>query len=104
MALRRSRTRFKIVCERSYVTLDRTLQRRYSFYNCHQSTIDGIRKGEVEPGVYCNLVSAWLGSIHQMIKPILKPGDMERLAKVFALAGRGLLHHSLVYSFVVILR
>jgi hypothetical protein len=38
-----------------------------------------------EPGVQCNLASAWLGSIHQEITPILKAGDMERLAKVFAL-------------------
>jgi len=38
-----------------------------------------------EPGIQCNLASAWLGSIHQVIKPILEAGDMERLAKVFAL-------------------
>jgi hypothetical protein len=38
-----------------------------------------------EPGIQCNLVSAWLGSIHEAIMPILEAGDMERLAKVFAL-------------------
>ena len=38
-----------------------------------------------EPGVQCNLASAWLGSIHQVIKPLLEAGSMERLAKVFAL-------------------
>jgi hypothetical protein len=37
-----------------------------------------------EPGVQCNLASAWLGSIHQVIKPILEAGNMEKLAKVFA--------------------
>lgn len=37
-----------------------------------------------EPGIQFNLASAWLGSIHQVIKPILKAGNMERLAKVFA--------------------
>jgi hypothetical protein len=38
-----------------------------------------------EPGVPCNLASAWLGSIHQVIKPLLEVGSMEMLAKVFAL-------------------
>ncbi|PSS10592.1 hypothetical protein M430DRAFT_176518 [Amorphotheca resinae ATCC 22711] len=38
-----------------------------------------------EPGVQCNLASSWLGSIHQMISPILETGDIERLAKIFAL-------------------
>jgi hypothetical protein len=38
-----------------------------------------------EPGINCNLVSAWLGSIYHTIDPILKAGDLEMLAKVFAL-------------------
>jgi hypothetical protein len=38
-----------------------------------------------EPGIQCNLASAWLGSIYEAIAPILEAGDMERLAKVFAL-------------------
>lgn len=38
-----------------------------------------------EPGVQCNLVSPWLGSIHQVIQHLLVAGDMEGLAKVFAL-------------------
>jgi hypothetical protein len=37
-----------------------------------------------EPGIQCNLASAWLGSIHQVIKPLLEAGDMEMLAKTFA--------------------
>ena len=37
-----------------------------------------------EPGVQCNLASAWLGSVHHVIKPLLEVGNMERLAKVFA--------------------
>jgi hypothetical protein len=38
-----------------------------------------------EPGLDCNLASAWLGSIYHVIKPILQAGNLEMLAKVFAL-------------------
>ncbi len=38
-----------------------------------------------QPGVQCNVASAWLGSIHEVLKPLLEAADMEMLAKVFAL-------------------
>lgn len=38
-----------------------------------------------EPGIQSNLASAWVGSIHQVIEPFLDAGDLEGLAKIFAL-------------------
>ncbi|KAH9212353.1 hypothetical protein DL95DRAFT_525191 [Leptodontidium sp. 2 PMI_412] len=38
-----------------------------------------------EPGVECNLVSAWFGSILEVIRPIIKAGNVEMLAKIFTL-------------------
>jgi hypothetical protein len=36
-----------------------------------------------EPGVECNLVSVWFGSILEVIRPIIKAGNVEMLAKIF---------------------
>jgi hypothetical protein len=52
---------------------------------CPSSLSSAIWSVFWEPGTNCNLVSAWLGSIHHAIQPILKAGDLEMLAKVFAL-------------------
>jgi hypothetical protein len=52
---------------------------------CPSSLSSAIWSVFWEPGIDCNLVSAWLGSIHHVIQPILKAGDFEMLAKVFAL-------------------
>lgn len=52
---------------------------------CPSSLSSAIWSVFWEPGIDCNLVSAWLGSIHNVIQPILKAGDFEMLAKVFAL-------------------
>jgi hypothetical protein len=37
-----------------------------------------------EPGISCNLASAWLGAIHHTLLPILKDSDLQILAIVFA--------------------
>ncbi|KAH9205697.1 hypothetical protein DL95DRAFT_417221 [Leptodontidium sp. 2 PMI_412] len=36
-----------------------------------------------EPGLDCNLVSAWFGSILEVLSPIIRAGDIEMLAKIF---------------------
>jgi len=36
-----------------------------------------------EPGLDCNLVSAWFSSTLEVIRPIVKAGDLEILAKIF---------------------
>jgi hypothetical protein len=36
-----------------------------------------------QPKIKCNLASAWLGSIREVLNPLLKEGDWEMLAKVF---------------------
>ncbi|KAH8653942.1 hypothetical protein BGZ60DRAFT_386758 [Tricladium varicosporioides] len=36
-----------------------------------------------EPGLDCNLVSAWFGSILEVVRPIVEAGDLEVLAKIF---------------------
>ncbi|KAF4635377.1 hypothetical protein G7Y89_g2724 [Cudoniella acicularis] len=38
-----------------------------------------------EPGIQANVASPWLGSIHQVLRPLLEAGDMGLLAKVFAI-------------------
>ncbi len=38
-----------------------------------------------QPGIQCNLVSPWLGSILKVIKPLLQARDLSGLAKVFML-------------------
>ncbi|RDL41153.1 uncharacterized protein BP5553_01132 [Venustampulla echinocandica] len=38
-----------------------------------------------EPGIDCNAVSAWVGSIHQVLEPALQAVDTKLLANVFAL-------------------
>ncbi|KAI1268120.1 hypothetical protein F5Y18DRAFT_279046 [Xylariaceae sp. FL1019] len=38
-----------------------------------------------QPGIQCNLVSPWLGSILDAIRPLLDDRDLSRLAKVFML-------------------
>lgn len=38
-----------------------------------------------ESGVDCNVVSAWLSSIHEVIKPVLESRDTELLIKMFML-------------------
>lgn len=37
-----------------------------------------------EPGIQSNVASAWLGSIHNVLQPLLEAANMELLAKVFA--------------------
>ena len=37
-----------------------------------------------EPGLECNLVSAWFGSILEVIRPIIEAGNTEMLSKIFA--------------------
>lgn len=36
-----------------------------------------------EPGLECNLVSAWFGAILEVLQPIIEAGDLEMLAKIF---------------------
>ncbi|KAF4627263.1 hypothetical protein G7Y89_g10892 [Cudoniella acicularis] len=36
-----------------------------------------------EPGLDCNLVSAWFGSILEVVRPIVEAGNLEVLAKIF---------------------
>lgn len=36
-----------------------------------------------EPGVDCNLVSAWFGSILEVVRPIIEASDLEVIAKIF---------------------
>ncbi|KAK0103668.1 hypothetical protein ONS95_005679 [Cadophora gregata] len=36
-----------------------------------------------EPGLACNLVSAWFGAILEVLRPTIETADMERLAKIF---------------------
>lgn len=38
-----------------------------------------------EPGIECNLVSAWLKPIHDIVGPLVQGGDVERLAHLLAL-------------------
>ncbi|KAF7856013.1 hypothetical protein EAF04_009969 [Stromatinia cepivora] len=38
-----------------------------------------------QPGLECNLVSAWFGSILKVIKPLIEAGNTKRLSNVFAL-------------------
>ncbi|CAM6004408.1 unnamed protein product [Sphagnum balticum] len=36
-----------------------------------------------EPGLDCNLVSAWFGAIREVLRPIIEAADLEMLVKVF---------------------
>jgi len=38
-----------------------------------------------EPDIHANFASAWLGSIGQVLQPLLEVADMDLLAKVFAI-------------------
>ncbi|KAL5313700.1 hypothetical protein ACEPPN_018121 [Leptodophora sp. 'Broadleaf-Isolate-01'] len=36
-----------------------------------------------EPGITCNIVSAWFGAILEVLRPTIEVGDLEMLAKIF---------------------
>ncbi|ESZ90331.1 hypothetical protein SBOR_9287 [Sclerotinia borealis F-4128] len=50
----------------------------------HPSTIGSVICSIFwEPGLDCNLVSAWFGAILEVLRPIIEAGDLEMLAKIF---------------------
>jgi hypothetical protein len=50
-----------------------------------------------EPGIECNLVSAWFGSTLEVIRPITETNNREILSRIFAFRreGVGLLWHAI---------